>query len=116
VTASLARSDIQRLRDLADSWRQARRSAWFADGLHLTLDAIEARRAEGGDVFCAEVSGNSVPELHDRALLKAADLWGLDAAVMVEKTGTVHETLYTDRGRYHASVTLRCLNYGEIST
>lgn len=116
MTASLARSDIRRLRDLADSWRKSRRSAWFADGLHLTLDVIESRRAEGGDVFVAEVSGNSIPELHDRALLKAADLWGLDAAAAVEKTGTVHETLYTSRGRYHASVTVRCTNYAEISS
>lgn len=115
MTVVIASSDLDRLRYLAAKWRGERRPS-AADDLTAALDEIEARRAEGGDVFRAEVSGDSIPELHDRARMKAADLWGLDASVEVEKTGTVSETLYTHRGRYHATVTVRCLNYAEIAS
>jgi hypothetical protein len=113
MTASLARSDFRVLRDLADRWQGQRRPR-AAEDLHAVLDEIEARRPAGGDVFRAAVSGESIPDLHARALMKAADLWGLDASVVVERTGTISETLFTSRGRYHADVTVRCLNYAEI--
>lgn len=115
MTPVLASADFRTLRGLAAKWRGERRPQ-AADDLSAALNEIEARRAPGGDVFVAEGTGNSVPEIHARACLKAADLWGLDASVAVEKTGAVHETLYTSRGRYQASVTLRCLNYAEISS
>lgn len=116
MTAIVSNSDLDRLYDLARRWRgQDRRLAAAADDLDALLSEIASRRADGGDLLCAEVSGNSVPDLQALALLKAADLWGLDAITAVEKTGIVHETLFTNRGRYHASVYVRCLNYGEIA-
>jgi hypothetical protein len=114
MTASLAQSDIRRLRNLADSWRQARRSAWFADGLHVVLDAIEARRAEGGDVLAASVYGNSIPELREAALARARGLYGPRADLAVESIGTIG-TSFSIRGQFHAQVDVRCVNFAAVA-
>lgn len=114
MSAVLSRGDLGTLRSLAVKWQGERRPQPVND-LLAALGEIEGRRAPGGDVLVAEGTGNSVLEIHARALMKAADLWGIAAEVAVEKTGAVHETLYTARGRYQASVTVRCLNYAEIS-
>jgi hypothetical protein len=121
MTAVLAAADFQELRQLARTLRESRESrgcrcAAAGDLLNAALNAIEARRADGGDVADLEGTGDNVPEIHERARMKAADLWGLAAVVAVEKTGRVHETLYASRGRYQATVTVRCLNYAEISS
>jgi hypothetical protein len=95
VTAVVSQGDLGRLRRLAGAWYRANAwqrlslgwSAWR--DLTALLDEIEARRAKGGDELCAHVRGDSIPEMEAAALLKAAELWGPDAELAIEETGTV---------------------------
>lgn len=114
MTAVITDADLGWLCDLARRWQQNPLGLGRARDLAAVLDVIIARRAKGGDVLAAGVRGDSVPELHAAALLKAAELWGPEAELAVEETDTVF-TCSSGPDKFHAQVTVRCLNYAEVS-
>ena len=118
MTAVIAESDLGRLRALAAGWYQA--SAWrrlflgwsaWRD-LTVLLDEIEAR--EGCDELCANVKGDSIPEMQAAGLLKAAELWGPDAELEIEETSSVYSRT-APGASFGGAVFIRCLNYLEIA-
>lgn len=116
MTGVAVDGDLRRLLDLAGRWR--RRPVVFSDSAAGAVEAlvneIAARRAAGGDVLATKVYGGSIPELHAAALLEAAELWGPEGSFTVEATATVF-TASSGRGRFFATVTVRCLNYAEVT-
>lgn len=87
----------------------------LVNGIWQELNEIAARRARGGDVLQVMARGNSVPEIHADARVKACELWGPEARLEVKSTDTV---LTTDRPgcpAFRAYVYVRCVNYAEIA-
>ena len=115
MTFALADSDIGRLCALSRQWHGNPFGLGRARDLAAVLDGIIARRAKGGDVLQADVRGDSVPEMHAAALVKAAELWGPDARLEVESTGTVYDCTRLGYPAFSAHVYVRCLNYAEVS-
>lgn len=122
MTAAVSQGDLGRLRRLAGAWYRA--NAWqrlslgwpaWRD-LTVLLDEIEARRAKGGDELCAHVRGDGIPEMEAAALLKAAELWGPDAELAIEETGTLNaHSRPVDGATFSGPVYVRCLNYAELA-
>lgn len=114
MTAVVTQDDLRRLRALARQWREEDRDWTAVRDLTELLDEIETRREAGGDMLGATVRGDSVSELKAAALLKAAELWGPDADLAIESVGSVGTALGS-RGRFIATVYVRCLNYAEMT-
>jgi hypothetical protein len=83
--------------------------------LESALRQIEAARRCGPDVLTARVHGDSIPELRGAALIEGAALWGEAADLEAESVRDVVTSMPgSRRGRFHARVRVRCLNYAEI--
>lgn len=108
-------ADFHRLWGLARTWGATYRYRPAAAELDAALRQIEGARTDGPDFLDAFVYGNSIPELRSAALAEAEALWGEKADAAVEGVGTIH-TASSARGSFNATVTVRCLNYAEISS
>ena len=115
MTAVISDTDLGRLCALSRQWHGNPFGLGRARGLAAVLEDIIARRAAGGDVLQADVRGDSVPEMHAAALVKAAELWGPGARLEVQSTGTVYSCTRPGYPAFSAHVYVRCLNYAEVS-
>jgi len=115
VSTVISQTDLGKLCALSRRWHGNPFGLGRARDLAAVLDGIIARRAAGGDVLQADVRGDSVPELHAAALVKAAELWGTDAQLEVESTGTVFDCTRPGYPAFSAHVYVRCLNYAEVA-
>lgn len=113
MTGSLAQSDFRLLRELANRWQDDPPAQAAAD-LHGVLNEIGARRCTGPDFLDADVYGGTVPELRAAALAEGRALYGEDACLAVERVSKVLTTLNSRRGRFTATVLVRCINFTEL--
>jgi hypothetical protein len=111
--------DVRRLWALAARWQGSWRLRAAGAELEFVLRQIEATRRKGPDVLRVTAYGDSVPEIKADALATALSLWGPGADPAAEEIGTVRNTFTWEghvRGKFYAGVTVRCLNYAEISS
>ena len=85
---------------------------WRRDGLSGTF-TVCAR--SGPDLLTVTCYGDGIEAIKATALARAARLYGPDAPLAIEATGTVHTTLIGARaGReFYAEVRVRCLDLPE---
>lgn len=106
---------FRQLRALAAYWNGTWRYRPAGADLESALRQIEAARRCGPDVLTARVHGDSIPELRGAALIEGAALWGEAADLEAESVRDVVTSMPgSRRGRFHARVRVRCLNYAEI--
>jgi hypothetical protein len=67
------------------------------------------------DTFRISAYGDSIAAIEAAATDAARELYGPDSQLATDHIGTIYAAIAEERGRYHASVTVRCLNYHAIA-
>lgn len=74
------------------------------------------RRSDERDTFRISAYGDSIAAIEAAATAAARQLYGPDSELCTDWIDTIHASWADEeRGRYHASVTVRCLNYHAIA-
>jgi hypothetical protein len=69
------------------------------------------KRTSGPDFMETMAHGNDINAIRMAALDIARDLYGPNARLAIEDTGTIQKAVATHKGRFCAHVTVRCLDY-----